>query len=370
MDNKMNILVIGKSRSGKTTLINSIAGINAEKGYTDKIKVYESDEIPIRCIDTKGIEDNIFETFKSIYQINRYSKKGIKDKNKEIHAIWYCIEPASKETQEKNIKQINTILKKWKNIPIYIVITKSYYEENDKKNIAQLEEILINYKKLNIKKIIPIVSKEYIDNEVIIAPKGIEELCLETLNSFDEAQLISKENIIKFTLIQKRVNAQGLILSATGIAIGIAFVDRKNKVDSLLLVPLEKNLTILLFKIYGVKYSKELVDDVLGSGAITSVAKHIVGKFDRTQIIDAAVAGTIVFTIGEAVVYASEKAFKGEIELDNINEYIIKFIKNAPTVGVVIDYLNKNKDELKDKNPQEVVKELKELFKENSKKRK
>ena len=48
---------------------------------------------------------------------------------------------------------------------------------------------------INLKKIIPVVAEEYeINEEVKVAPKGIEELCLQTLDCIDEAKKINQDN--------------------------------------------------------------------------------------------------------------------------------------------------------------------------------
>lgn len=53
-----NVLVIGNSGVGKSTLINAVLGENkaftgyGTKGTTDKLEIYESSEVPFRVIDT------------------------------------------------------------------------------------------------------------------------------------------------------------------------------------------------------------------------------------------------------------------------------------------------------------------------------
>lgn len=57
-----NVLVIGNSGVGKSTLINAVLGDNRAKtgwgtrGMTPKLEIYESKEIPFRIIDTIGFE--------------------------------------------------------------------------------------------------------------------------------------------------------------------------------------------------------------------------------------------------------------------------------------------------------------------------
>ena len=372
-DKKMNVLVIGGSGAGKTTLIKSIAGIEIDDSSTKKISVYESSAWPIKFIDTKGFEYSLFEQLKTISQIKRFSTKGIKffgkkevDNDLGIDAVWYCIEGTARRTFEYNIKLMNKSIKAWKNIPVFVVITKSYSETDIPKNIEEIEKVFEQNKKINLKKIIPVVAEEYVVNdEVTVAPRGIDELCLETINCIDEAKQISKENKLKYILLQKRYTAHASVITAAGAGAGIAFFDKTNIVDSMVLTPIEVGLTKLIFKIYGVNYSDELVNKIVGGSYITTVAKFIVGKFDKSQIVDASVAGTIIFVLGEAVIAASEAAYKGVIKLDKIEEFVKDKIQKAPMINKVVKYLEENKDKLAIEDKETVIKSLKDFFDSN-----
>ena len=61
-----NVLVIGNSGVGKSTLINAVLGEEkaetgwGSKGTTDKLTIYESENISFRIIDTIGFEPSLF----------------------------------------------------------------------------------------------------------------------------------------------------------------------------------------------------------------------------------------------------------------------------------------------------------------------
>lgn len=136
-EEKMNILVVGASGAGKSTLIKAISGAKIEtgigEGNTQKIDVYESENWPLRLIDTKGFEYKYFAQRQTIKQIKQYTNEQIKQEEGEtvsdkngIDAVWYCVEGTARRTYAHNIQLMSKAVKKWRRIPVFAVITKSY----------------------------------------------------------------------------------------------------------------------------------------------------------------------------------------------------------------------------------------------------
>ena len=365
-EDKMNVLVIGSSGVGKSTLINSLSDVEvisgSGEGVTQNITIYESNNWPIKFIDTKGFEYNIFEQIKTINQIKKYSKKQIKDdKDSGIDVVWYCIDGTSKRNFSYNIELMNKAIKGWKNIPIFVVITKSYSKADIDENINTVKEYFHKNNKYYLKDIIPVVALEYkIDDSISVEPFGLEELCLKTLECKDEAKLISKDNKEKMVLNQKRFTAQGIITAASAAAVGIALVPLPSLItDSTLLIPLEVKLTKSIFKVYDVKYSEGIIDKVVGGVAITLVAKQIVQAIPLVGIVaNAVVAGTVVFALGEAITATSELIYCGKLDPEKIDEVIDTInskLKGSAIIGAAAIYYDSNKDKIKDKNPKEII---------------
>ncbi|MBQ8681669.1 MAG: 50S ribosome-binding GTPase [Bacilli bacterium] len=363
---KMNVLVLGGSGAGKSTLIRSISGIEVitgvGEGNTQKIDVYESNTWPIRCIDTKGFEYSVFEQWQTIRQVKKYTKEQLSNKKYSsdtgIDAVWYCVEGTARRTFLHNIMLMNKAIKGWKNIPVFAVITKSYSEIDIPENIEAVQQAFAKSSSVNLKKIIPVVAEEYVINEEVrVAPKGIEELCLQTLDCIDEAKKINQENRARMVLEQKRFTANGTVVGATASAVIIGAVPVPFP-DSVILMPLETGLTKIIFKIYGVDYSVELVTAIVGSTMITTVAKTILKSIPIAgAVVNGVVAGAIVFALGESVIAAAEAIYTEKLDPTKINEtveFISEKVKNSAIVGATISYFEKNADESQNKKPKEI----------------
>ena len=199
-----------------------------------------------------------------------------------------------------------------------------------------------------------------------MTPMGIDELCLATIECMDEAKQINKENKDRMVLEQKRFTANTATIGATTSAVVVGAIPIPYP-DAAILVPLETGLTKLIFKIYGVEYSGELVTGIVGSTVITQVAKSIVKSIPIAgAAVNGVVAGAIVFALGEGVIAASEAIYTGKLDPSKMNE-IIDFIgvkvKDNPIVGATISFFEKNADKIQDKDPKEIFDSIRKSMK-------
>jgi len=370
-DKKMNVLVLGASGAGKSTLIKAISGTEVVtgvgEGNTQNVDVYESSTWPIRCIDTKGFEYKIIEQWKTIYQIKKFTKKQISSKNSKedvgIDVVWYCVEGTSRRTFSHNIDLMNKAIQGWKDIPVFVAITKSYSEVDIPENTKAVQQAFEKAKKKNnLRMIIPVVAEEYnINDEVMVPPMGIDELCAETIKCLDEAKRINKANRNSMILKQKRYTAHGLVVGSTTSAAVIGAVPIPFP-DSFILVPLETALTKAIFKIYGVKYSNDLVASIVGSTMITNIAKQVLKAIPIVGApANAIVGGVFVFALGEAVIVASEAIYSGKLDPTKIDEtvkFIVNKIKENPILDYTTKYLEENKDIIMSKKPKEILNDI------------
>ena len=131
--NHLNIILVGPAGVGKTTLINTILGLNLKTGFgapqTQKIEFNSSEEIPfLRLVDSKGIEkensggvDPTFESIKNFID----SQLENNDPDKFIHCIWYCWTMTRLETVEINLLRKLSQQYTLDKLPVIIVYTNA-----------------------------------------------------------------------------------------------------------------------------------------------------------------------------------------------------------------------------------------------------
>ena len=165
-------------------------------------------------------------------------------------------------------------------------------------------------------------------------------------------------------LEQKRFTANTVTVGATITSFTIGAIPL-NFADSQLLVPIEIGLVSAIFKIYGIKISKEIIRTIVGSSVITLTAKQVV-TFVKTlpiagDIVNGTVAGAFVLALGEGTILVSEGIYTGKIkedQTDQIANIIANSIKENNVIKATIDYFEKNCDKLSGKSSKEILEDI------------
>ena len=206
----LNILLVGPSGVGKSTLINSILQLDEEKSAKEgnvepctmgEPEFYESLKVNfIRVADSRGIEKGNYGIEAVVESTKNFINQQLltNDPDKYIHCIWYCITGARFEDIEKeslvtlsNIYDNNTM-------PIIVVYTKAIMKqlyEPIKEKINQLNKNL---------GFAPVISKE-IEIEEEVSDEDEEE----NENKKKQKKLVEKKglkNLIKMSC-EKAQNA-------------------------------------------------------------------------------------------------------------------------------------------------------------------
>ena len=213
--NHLTILLVGRKKVGKTTLIKYMLRLDDEDikkiqdNHNDEnFVIYESNDFPyLKLIEFKGIgydKNNDPETIGRLTRdfIDRRHKEN--DYNDFIHCIWYCVNSTRFEDLEVDV------LKKLKNayqdniMPIILVYTQTVNKNTAckmEKYIKEEGSLDISFIKILAKKI------ELAKNSGFVEPFGDKELLNLTLTKCTEA-LNGKMSELMITRISKDINEE------------------------------------------------------------------------------------------------------------------------------------------------------------------
>lgn len=351
MMDRGNVLVIGNSGVGKSTLINAVLGEDVAKvgygitGTTDTLEIYESDKVPFRVIDTIGFEPNFFIEQKAINAVKKWSKESAKEgkEDNQINVIWFCVDGTSRKLFPKAIQSLSRATAMWKSVPIIVVITKSYSAPERKENIEMVQSAFASQTKYskNLKKIVPVVASIYELNETAYAaPEGITELIDATNELMPEGIQAGANDIAEFKLNRKRGMAQGVVGVAATSASVVGAVPIPIP-DAMILAPLETAEVNAIAKIYGVKNddkSKELFNTIVEIGTVSLAAKSVINALKTVPIagsvLNAIIAGAIVVALGEGSIYVFEQVHLGKKTVEDI-DWVTKVMESKLTMELV-----------------------------------
>jgi len=337
-------------------LCEDVAPVGTGEAVTKELKVYESSQgvVPFRLIDSMGLEYSVASRLKLSRQVRKLSGNSVRseDADSYIHMVWYCIDSNAKRVFKENIDIIHHVAKMWKNVPIIVVFTKAYSEYEDKENIRMINRILESYKykdELNIRRVLSVVAQPTVINEDTVIPcRGLEELVFTTNELTPVAYQLAEAGAEEYKVRLERKQAQAIVAAVTTEATVVGMIPIPIP-DSTILCPSQIVMLRMITKSYGLgndkNFAKDMLERFLEVGAVTTAAhgvlnalKAVPGLNLAAATMNAIVAGTITFAMGQVYIRFVEGARVGKYRLDDYS-VLDKLIKSdyAKVIANVVE---------------------------------
>ena len=200
-----NILCLGPTGVGKSTLINSVLNLSENEQAKTNIgrpvtlgepKKFSSNTIRgLNIYDSQGIDKGDYNINDLINSVNKLVNELAltNNVNNYIHCIWYCVTEDRFEETEKNC--IIKLLKIYNDnsLPIILVYTKAFYEDESIENMNEIINIIkenVDVNKINVN-YIRILSKDkefnYNNEKIVVKKFGINNLIKLSFNKINNA---------------------------------------------------------------------------------------------------------------------------------------------------------------------------------------
>ena len=337
----LNVMVLGKTGVGKSTLINNmfsahLAETGVGKPVTKEIQKFEKPNFPLAIYDTPGMEldgSNALEQL--LADVTAIIKSGRKsgDVNQMVHCLWYCIATPSHRFESAEIEFLRRVsAQSGTGIPVIVVLTQSYSKRD-----AEAMRKAVEAEKLGVVDVVPVLAEPFVIDEAFpaILPYGLDQLAEVTYRVIPE-EVREAFVVVGKDLALKKKRARRLVATASATAAGIGAVPIPGP-DAAILIPEQISMLAGITVIYGMDFHKSDVIAVIGPLLATITGRTIVAELPKLipgagtaagSVISAATAASLTSALGETTIIILEKMAKGEIHPEDLkNKKGVKAIK-------------------------------------------
>lgn len=321
---RFNLAIFGKTGVGKSTLVNAIFGSEiAETGIGEPVTMQEHLYLhqsgTLGVLDTRGLEvgkDNEALISELRDYLGAMRRRPLTE---QLHVAWYCVRAGDRRfehTEAEFVRALHDL-----GLPVILVLTQ--VPSSGGRVHPDAEELAARIAELGL----PIVdglihyTMALGDEFTGQSAYGLQELLDATFRGAPAgvAHAITAAQRIDFD--RKRERAEAAIKVATGAAT-TAGASPIPFSDAAVLVPIQLTMMASIAVTYGISIERSTAASIAATAAATTAGRTLVGNLIKfvpgagtavAGTINATVAGTFTYAIGQAWVRVCERLARGEL---------------------------------------------------------
>jgi len=315
-----NILLLGKTGVGKSTLLNAVfKGDFAETGQgrpvTKTTRKFTKEGVPVSIYDSRGLEVKDYKETLDELETLVSSLNSLSDPHEHIHVCWLCISEGSRRVEEAEIELAKAMARR--NIPVIVTITKAMSDQGFRNKTIELIPDARNHIRVNS---IPLE----LDGGISIPVVGLDHLVTLTMEVIPESQKNAFAAAQSIKLDAKVSRAHKVVAGAASASVGAAAIPVPFS-DFIAIVPIQITMLAGISASFGLNLDKVFLGTLV-SGTFTSVAgsmggRALVGGLLKMfpgvgsaagAAVSATVAASITTLFGEAYIATLYKLLKDD----------------------------------------------------------